>query len=153
MTPERWRQIKQLVNSALEQDAEKRVAVLHQSCNEACADDLNLRRGAEALLSFHEQATRNLPDGHAQLNAQQTPSPEQWERIEKLFQSAIELEPTRRAAFLAEACGDDQVLRREVESLLVYQAAAGGLIEGAIHNASGLLADVSGGKARFTPGT
>ncbi len=56
MTPERWQQIKNLVNSALEQDAEQRAAALNQSC----ADDLHLRRGAEALLSFHEQATRNL---------------------------------------------------------------------------------------------
>lgn len=149
MTPERWQQIKNLVNSALEQNAEHRSAVLQQSC----ADDLPLLKGAEALLSFHEQATRNLPDGHARLIAQQTPSTEQWERIEKLFQSAMELEPTKRAAFLAEACGDDQVLRREIESLLVYQAAAGSLIEGAIHNAAGLLADTSGGKVRFTPGT
>jgi hypothetical protein len=135
MTPERWQQIKNLVNSALEQNAEQRSAVLQQSC----ADDLPLRRGAEALLSFHEQATRNLPDGHARLSAQQTLPPEQWERIEKLFQSAMELEPAEREAFLAGACGDDQLLRREVESLLVYQAAAGGLIEGAIHNAAGLF--------------
>src|SRR5262245_22211021 len=92
MTPERWQQIKQLVNSALEQNAEQRSAVLQQSCAEACADDLPLLKGAEALLSFHEQATRNLSDGHARLNAQQTPSPEQWERIEKIFQSAMELE-------------------------------------------------------------
>ncbi len=149
MTPERWQQIKQLVNSALEQNAEQRSAVLQQSC----ADDLPRRRGAEALLSFHEQATRNLPDGHARLSAQQTLPPEQWERIEKLFQSAMELEPAEREAFLARACGDDQLLRREVESLLVYQAAAGGLIEGAIHNAAGLLANTSSEKARFTPGT
>jgi hypothetical protein len=153
MTPERWRQIKQLVNSALEQNAEQRSAVLQQSCAKACADDLPLLKGAEALLSFHEQATRNLGDGHAQLSARQTLSPEQWERIEKLFQSAMELGPSEREAFLAKACGDDQALRREVESLLVYQAAAGGLIEGAIHNAAGLLADASGGKARLTPGT
>jgi serine/threonine-protein kinase len=87
------------------------------------------------------------------LSAQQTLPPEQWERIEKLFQSAMELEPAEREAFLAKACGDDQLLRREVESLLVYQAAAGGMIEGAIHNAAGLLANDKTAKARFTPGT
>ena len=63
----------------------------------------------------------------------------QWQRIEKLFQSALELEPAQRAAFLAQACGDDEALRHEVESLLVYQGAAGGLIQGAIHEAAGLL--------------
>ncbi len=146
-----WQQIKNLVNSALEQDTEQRSAALHQSC----ADDLHLRRGAEALLSFHEQATRNLAAAPAQaaFNSHVTLSPEQWERIEKLFQSAIELDAAKRAAFLAEACGDDEVVRHEVESLLVYQAAAGGLIGGAIKQAAGLLANGAAQKARFTPGT
>jgi len=34
MTPERWQQIKHLVNSALEQSAEQRSAALQQSCAE-----------------------------------------------------------------------------------------------------------------------
>ena len=56
MIPEGWQQIKQLVNSALEQDVQQHAAALQQSC----AEDLPLRQGAEALLSFHEQATHNL---------------------------------------------------------------------------------------------
>ena len=135
MTPERWHQIKHLVNSALNEDAEARTTLLQQSC----ADDFALRLGAEALLS----ATRPLPDAPL--------APDQWQRIEKLFQSALELEPAHRAAFLAQACGDDEALRHEVESLLVYQAAAGGVIQGAVHEAAGLLPNDE--KARFTPGT
>ena len=135
MTPERWHQIKHLVNSALHEESEARTALLQQSC----ADDFALRLGAEALLS----ATRQLPDAPL--------APDQWQRIEKLFQSALELEPAKRAAFLAKACGDDEALRHEVESLLVYQGAAGGLIQDAVHEAAGLLPHDE--KARFTPGT
>ena len=135
MTPERWQHIKHLVNSALGEEAEARTTLLQQSC----ADDFALRLGAEALLS----ATRPLPDAPL--------APDQWQRIEKLFQSALELEPAQRAAFLAEACGGDEVLRHEVESLLVYQGAAGGVIQGAVHEAAGLLPHDE--KARFTPGT
>src|SRR5215475_1344638 len=152
MTPERWLQIKQLVNSALEQDAEKRSAVLQQSC----ADDLPLRRGAEALLSFHEQATRNPSKATtfpARLNPNAPLSPEQWNRLEKLFHSAMELAPENRAAFLAEACGDDEQARQEVEALLVYQAGASSLIGGAIQEAAGLLMNDGTAKARFAPGT
>jgi serine/threonine protein kinase len=41
-----------------------------------------------------------------------------WQKIEQLYYAALELEPTRRGAFLAEACEGDAVLEREVESLL-----------------------------------
>ncbi len=135
MTPERWQHIKHLVNSALNEEAEARTTLLQQSC----ADDFALRLGAEALLS----ATRPLPDAPL--------APDQWQRIEQLFQSALALEPEQRANFLAEACGGDAALRHEVESLLVYQGAAGGVIQGAVHEAAGLLPNDE--KARFTPGT
>ncbi|HEX4949880.1 MAG TPA: serine/threonine-protein kinase, partial [Blastocatellia bacterium] len=135
MTPERWQQIKQLVNSALNEDAEARTTLLQQSCG----DDFALRLGAEALLS----ATRPLPA--APLAA------DQWQRIEQLFQAALELTPSKRPAFLAQACDGDKALRHEVESLLVYQGAAGALIGGAVHEAAGLLP--TDDKARFTPGT
>jgi serine/threonine protein kinase len=41
-----------------------------------------------------------------------------WRQIEDLFQSALDCEPARRAAFLDSACGGDASLRQEVESLL-----------------------------------
>ncbi|MBS1786595.1 MAG: protein kinase [Acidobacteria bacterium] len=151
MTPERWQHIKHLVNSALEQNAEQRSAVLQQSC----ADDLSLRRGAEALLSFHEQATRNLVNAPAQaigkLSSVGTMPPERWQQIEQIFQSALELDAAQRAAFLAEACGNDDELRHEVEALLVFQTGMSGVIQGAVQQAAGLL-DNSTAKARFTPG-
>src|SRR5580700_6574501 len=41
-----------------------------------------------------------------------------WNRLEKLFYQALDLEPTARIAFLNQACGDNASLRKEVESLL-----------------------------------
>ncbi len=40
------------------------------------------------------------------------------DRIRDLFDAVVDLAPEERAARLAEACGDDEDLRREVESLL-----------------------------------
>jgi serine/threonine protein kinase/tetratricopeptide (TPR) repeat protein len=45
-------------------------------------------------------------------------TPEQWQRIRPILESALELEPTSRPAFLDAAC-EDAFVRREVESLLV----------------------------------
>ena len=49
-------------------------------------------------------------------------TPERWRRIAQLYHSALECEPGGRVAFLAEACQDDEELRREVESLLARPA-------------------------------
>jgi len=43
---------------------------------------------------------------------------EQWQRIKALFHSAQECPPAERAGFLNQACGDDELIRQEVESLL-----------------------------------
>jgi len=46
-------------------------------------------------------------------------TPERWKRTEELYHAALARPPGGRAAFLAEACPDDESLRRDVESLLV----------------------------------
>jgi serine/threonine protein kinase len=43
---------------------------------------------------------------------------ERWRQVEALYHSASEREPSRRSAFLDEACRGDEELRRQVESLL-----------------------------------
>jgi len=58
-------------------------------------------------------------------------TPERWKQIEKLYHAALELEPARRAAFLAQACAGDESLHKEVESLLAYDGQAESFIEGA----------------------
>ena len=55
--------------------------------------------------------------------------PELWRRVEELCQHALELDASRRAEFLEHACANDEVLRREVESLLLYEERAGHFIE------------------------
>ena len=44
--------------------------------------------------------------------------PERWQRIERLYHSALEVEESRRPAFLEDICSEDENLRREVEALL-----------------------------------
>jgi serine/threonine protein kinase/Tol biopolymer transport system component len=46
--------------------------------------------------------------------------PQRWKKIDRVFAAALEHEATERSAFLAEACGDDEELRREVESLIAH---------------------------------
>jgi serine/threonine protein kinase/Tfp pilus assembly protein PilF len=55
--------------------------------------------------------------------------PELWHRIEDLYHRALDLDETRRAEFLKDACQNDEVLRREVESLLAHEKAALHFIE------------------------
>src|SRR5215469_2947505 len=51
-------------------------------------------------------------------------TPAEWNRVKELFQTALDLDPSQRVAFLAENCPDDQI-RTEVERLLRnYQEAA-----------------------------
>jgi serine/threonine protein kinase len=45
-------------------------------------------------------------------------TPERWKRAEDLFHAARARPPGERAAFIAEACPEDDALRRDVESLL-----------------------------------
>jgi hypothetical protein len=45
-------------------------------------------------------------------------TPERWCEVERVYQSTMDREPRLRAAFLSEACGSDQELRREVDSLM-----------------------------------
>ena len=45
-------------------------------------------------------------------------TPERWQHIARIFELAVEVPQTSRDAFLANACDNDESLRREVESLL-----------------------------------
>ncbi len=44
--------------------------------------------------------------------------PTRWRRVEEVCQAALERPAPERAAFVREACGDDEALRLEIESLL-----------------------------------
>ncbi|HZB45978.1 MAG TPA: serine/threonine-protein kinase, partial [Pyrinomonadaceae bacterium] len=53
-----------------------------------------------------------------------------WQQIDRLLGEALGRAPEERADFLAEACGSDAELLREVESLLAAHARSGDFMEG-----------------------
>ena len=55
--------------------------------------------------------------------------PERWEQVAQLHRAALECEGSERSAFLREACGGDEDLRREVESLLAYEGKEASFME------------------------
>ena len=52
-----------------------------------------------------------------------------WLRLKEVFAGAWALPAERRPAYLAEACGDDEALRQEVESLLASNERARSFLE------------------------
>ena len=52
-----------------------------------------------------------------------------WTTVKRIHQSALDLDPSERAAFVNESCGGDEALRREVESLLTYASEAESFLE------------------------
>ncbi len=56
-------------------------------------------------------------------------TPERYQEVGQLYRAALEVEADQRAAYLAAACGGDEALRQEVESLLGYAAQRGGIID------------------------
>ena len=69
-------------------------------------------------------------------------TPERYQKAGLLYHSALKIEPEQRTAFLDGACGDDEELRREVESLLAAHDKAGDYFATpALEVAAGLIAD------------
>lgn len=62
-----------------------------------------------------------------------------WQRIESLFNDAIELPPNEQARFLAANCGADAELLRDVRSLLAADAGSGEAIYETIEASAGLM--------------
>ena len=56
-------------------------------------------------------------------------TPERWQEIKEVFQAALARAPGERSAFLANACRGDEVLRREVESLIASHDQTGTFID------------------------
>jgi serine/threonine protein kinase len=56
-------------------------------------------------------------------------TPERWRQIEDVYHAALERGSGERMAFLTEACGTDQELLREVESLLADNGSKAGIID------------------------
>ena len=68
-------------------------------------------------------------------------NPERWKRVDELYHAARSRPAPERAAFLAEACRDDEALRREVESLLAESVSEDGFLAGPALVAAAQIAD------------
>src|SRR4029453_11239535 len=55
---------------------------------------------------------------------------ERMQRIEEIYHAALERSVADRPAFLAEACGQDEALLREVTTLVAAHSRAGDFLEG-----------------------
>ncbi|HEV8366470.1 MAG TPA: protein kinase [Pyrinomonadaceae bacterium] len=56
-------------------------------------------------------------------------TPERWQKIETVLQGALDLPPSERRTFLAEACAGDAELNREISSLAEAHDRSGDFIE------------------------
>jgi hypothetical protein len=52
-------------------------------------------------------------------------TPERWQQVKEIFQSAIERPPSERDAFISQACADDPDLHSQVQSLISSHDEAG----------------------------
>ena len=52
-------------------------------------------------------------------------TPERWQRVKELLAPALELDPAERAGYLDQACGNDPMLRTDVDRLLAAEQRAG----------------------------
>ena len=66
-------------------------------------------------------------------------TPDRWKDVERLYHAARAEAPEARPAFLAKACGGDEELRQELQSLLAHASAAGVLDRAGMSVAEGRL--------------
>ena len=69
-------------------------------------------------------------------------TPERWQQVKDIFNSAITYRPDERSLFISRACSGDEELRSEVESLIASHEESGSFIDKpAFEAAAGLLAN------------
>jgi non-specific serine/threonine protein kinase/serine/threonine-protein kinase len=74
---------------------------------------------------------------------------ERWQRVESIFHDALDEAPSRRAAYVREACGGDEALQQEVLSLLAESDGAESFLEEpAMKMAARALADSGTGSGQ-----
>jgi len=77
-------------------------------------------------------------------------TPERWQQVKEIFNSAITHRPEERGLFISKACSGDEELRSEVESLIASHEQSGGFIDQpAFEVAASLLVNE---KAELNPG-
>jgi serine/threonine protein kinase/Tol biopolymer transport system component len=76
-------------------------------------------------------------------------TPERWQQVKAIFNSAIQYLPEERESFLSQACSGDAGLRSEVESLIASHERSGEFIDEPAYQGASWLADE---KAQLKPG-
>src|SRR5215813_8256147 len=76
-------------------------------------------------------------------------TPERWQRVKAIFNSAIQYNSEERDSFLSQACSGDDSLRSEVESLIASHEKSGEFIDEPAYQAATWLEDE---KADLKPG-
>ena len=56
-------------------------------------------------------------------------TPERWQQVKEIFNSAIKYGPEQRGRFLSQACSGDEELRSEVELLITSHEKEGSFID------------------------
>src|SRR6185436_10965918 len=67
-------------------------------------------------------------------------TPERWQKVEAIFQAALDLVPEERGRYLSEACAQDTSLLNDVEVLLSPHEIAGDLLEQPVYGSTELNA-------------
>jgi Tol biopolymer transport system component len=81
-------------------------------------------------------------------------TPERWQKVKEIFHSALQHEADKRSVFLSNACGSDELLRQEVESLISAHQKGGSFIDSpAFEAAAELIVDEGKLKAGQTLGS
>jgi hypothetical protein len=68
-------------------------------------------------------------------------TPERWQQVKAIFNSAIQYSPVERSSFLSQACSGDDILRSEVESLIASHEKSGEFIDDPAYQRATWLAD------------
>ena len=77
-------------------------------------------------------------------------TPERWQKVRGIFHSALQHPPAERSAFLTSACGRDEALRKEVESLLHADEKDGSFIDSPAYQVAAKL--IVNEQGELTPG-
>lgn len=74
---------------------------------------------------------------------------DRWQKVEEIFYAAIERDSARRPAFLDEACGEDEELRSEVESLIAAHERPGDFIDTPAYKVTGAFVEDASSQSRM----
>jgi serine/threonine protein kinase/Tfp pilus assembly protein PilF len=124
MNDDRWGEVKAVLALALEVSPAERFSLLDR----LCGDDAELRKAVESLLRLETRANALMDSAASPGAALQMPNDRQ-DNLEEIYSAALRLDAAERATFMRQACGEDDALRVEIESLLAQQERLGSFLK------------------------